>query len=483
MIQSRDDGDSAQSSSPRARGLNPGQVLAISLSTLTIVLLAIAWWVWQPATLRIAVGPPGSDDQTLVLAIAKAFEAKGGPVRLWPIATDGTLQSLNLLDNGKADLAVARGDFEMPADTASVAILRKNAVVLWSPSGQRSAKGEARARISEIKELAGRRIGVSGLGDANVALLRVILAESGVNPQKVSLVQFGMDRIADMTQDPTLDAFMMVGALDSKTIADAIAATARRRGEPKFLGIDAADAIAERHPLYEAEEIPASAFAAAPARPGEKIDTVAINHLIVAPGSLSEDTVAAFTRQLFAVRQSLAKNLPNIGKIQKPDTDKDAALPAHPGAAAYIDGTERTFLDKYSDYIWAAILLISGIGSAAAWLRHYLRRDERQLNTLHRDRLLAAIVNVREATSLEQLAAMQAAAEDILQETLICHEDGAIGDGDVSAFGLVLAQFHQAIVNRRAEISAVSGSAARAETPAPSSDGSRERIAIATARQ
>src|SRR5262249_6856431 len=297
MIEARDSSEKPQGSA--RRGLSPWQALASGLSTLTLVLLAIAWWVWQPATLRIAVGPPGSDDQTLVLAIAKALEARASPVRLAPITTDGTLQSLNLLGDGKADLAVARGDLEMPADTTSVAILRKNVVVLWS--GQRSARGEARPRITEIKELAGRRIGVAGLGDANVALLRVILAESGVNPQRVSIVQFGMDRIADMTQDSTLDAFMMVGAHDSTVIADAIAATARRRGEPKFLGIDAADAIAERHALYEAEEIAASVFAASPARPAEKIDTVAINHLIVAPGALSEDTVAAFTRQLFAV--------------------------------------------------------------------------------------------------------------------------------------------------------------------------------------
>jgi TRAP transporter TAXI family solute receptor len=464
------------------RTLSPWQALASGLSVLTLVLLAIAWWAWRPVTLRIAVGPPGSDDQTLVLAIAKALDAKASPVRLAPIATDGTLQSLNLLGDGAADLAVARGDLEMPADTTSVAILRRNLVVLWA-SGQRSAKRETRARISEIKELSGRRIGVAGLGNANVALLRVILAESGVNPSKVSVVQFGMDRIADMTQDSALDAFMMVGALDSKIVADAIAATARRRGEPKFLGIDAADVIAERHPLYEAEEIAASAFAASPARPAEKTDTVGINHLIVAPSSLSEDSVAAFTRQLFAVKPSLAKSLPNVGRIQKPDTDKDAALPAHPGAAAYIDGTERTFLDRYGDYIWAAVLLFSGLGSAAAWLRHYLRRDERRLNTQHRDLLLAAIANVREATTLEQLAAMQAAAEDILQETLACHEDGAIGDGDVTAFGLVLAQFHQAIVGRRTEICAAPASAARAETPTASNDGNRERVAIATARQ
>ena len=153
-----------------------------------------------------------------------------------------------------------------------------------------------------------------------------------------------------MTHDATIDAFMMVGPLDSKQISDAVAATARLRGEPRFLPIDVSVAIAERHPLYESGEIPGSAFGSSPARPEDKIETVAINHLIVAPAALSDDTVAAFTRQLLAVRQSLARELPGAGKIQM-DTDKDAALPAHPGAAAYIYGNERTFLDKYSDYV------------------------------------------------------------------------------------------------------------------------------------
>jgi hypothetical protein len=258
-----------------------------------------------------------------------------------------------------------------------------------------------------------------------------------------------------MTQDTTLDAFMMVGALDDKVIAETIAATTRLRGDPKFLPVDVSEAIAERHPLYESEEIPAGAFAATPQRPDDKIETIAVNHLIVALNSLSEDAVAAFTRELFAVRPSLAKDLPGASHIQKPDTDKDAALPAHPGAAAYIDGNERSFMDKYSDYIWGVVLLLSGLGSVAAWLRHYLRREERSLNALHRDRLLTAISSVRQATSVDELASMQSAADDILRETLACHEDGAIEDGDLAAFGLVLAQFHQAIVDRRAVIARI----------------------------
>jgi TRAP transporter TAXI family solute receptor len=443
---------SSGGASRRRNRFGPWLALASFLSLLTVA-LALAYWFWQPATLRIAVGPAGSDDQTLVLALAKAIEAKSDAVRLTPIETDGTLQSLNLLGGGKADLAVARGDLTMPPDANSVAILRRNFVVLWAPTGR---KGAAKSKVTDIASLSGRRIGIVGLGDANPNLLRVILAESGVNPQKVTTTQFGTDHISDMTQDAALDAFMMVGALDDKVIADTIAATTRLRGEPKFLSVDVSDAIAERHPLYESEEIPAGAFAAAPQRPDDKIETIAVNHLIVAPSSLSDDTVDAFTRDLFAVKPSLTKDLPGARHIQKPDTDKDAALPAHPGAAAYIDGNERSFMDKYSDYIWGAVLLLSGLGSVAAWLRHYLRREERSENALHRDRLLKAISSVRKATSLDDLASMQSAADDILRETLACHEDGAIEDGDLAAFGLVLAQFHQAIVDRRAVLAETS---------------------------
>jgi len=47
----------------------------------------------------------------------------------------GATESIALLAASKADLAVARGDLPLPANAESVAILRKNVVVLWSPSG------------------------------------------------------------------------------------------------------------------------------------------------------------------------------------------------------------------------------------------------------------------------------------------------------------------------------------------------------------
>src|SRR3954471_4348646 len=257
----------------------------------------------RPTTLRIAVGPPGSDDQKLVQTLAQIFARDGSHIRLSPITTEGATESIALLAAHKADLAVARGDLAMPADAESVAILRKNVVVLWAPSGL-AAKGSKKTpapKIKSIDDLAGHRVGVIGRTQANVTLLRVIVKESGVDPDKVAVTQFGTTQIAELAKDPAIDAFMAVGPLDSKITSEAIAATARARGEPKFLPIDVSEAIAQRHPLYESEEIPGSVFSSSPPRPEDKIDTVSVNHLIIAPKSLSDTTVGTFVRQLFNV--------------------------------------------------------------------------------------------------------------------------------------------------------------------------------------
>ena len=413
------------------------------------------YYVLRPTTLRIAVGPPGSEDHKLVQLMAQTFAREGSPVRLSPITTEGAQESIALFSAGKTDLAVARGDLNLPENAESVAILRKNVVVLWSAPGlPTKGKKQSAPKVKTLDALAGHRVGVIGRTEANVKLLRVILKESGIDPEKVAVSQFSTSQTAEMARDPSLDAFMAVGPLKSKITVDAIAATATARGEPKFLPIDVADAIAKKNPIYESEEIPGSIFSSSPARPEDKVDTVSINHLIIAPKSLSDTAVAAFARQLFTNRQQLAREQPTASEIEKPDTDKDAALPAHAGDAAYIDGNERTFLEKYTDYIWGVILVLSGLGSVGAWLKHYWKRDEREKYVEHRDNLLDLISRVRQAETPEELAEMQGAADVMLREALDCYDDGAIEDSDLSVIGLALEQFHHAVTDRRVVIGA-----------------------------
>jgi hypothetical protein len=169
----------------------------------------------------------------------------------------------------------------------------------------------------------------------------------------------------------------------------------------------------------------------------------------VARKGVSESTIAAFTRQLFAIRQTLKNEFPLAAKIETPDTDKDATIPVHPGAAAFVDGEEKTFLDRYSDYIWWGLMALSAMGSAGAWFAGYLKKDERDGNSSQRERLLDMLTAARHSDSAEELDQMQSEADDILRDTLRCFEHGAIEQGSLTAFNIALEQFHNAVADRK----------------------------------
>ena len=432
---------------PKRPARNSGifTMLGAALAVVLVVVGAV-YLLLQPVTLRIAVGPANSDDVKVVQALSHAFSRERGNVRLRTVVTDGASASAAALASKSVDLAVIRGDLEVPKDAASVAILRKNLVVIWVPP---PPKGKKKSKITKIQNLAGHRIGVVGRTPANVKLLQLILRQYGIDPAKVEVVQFATNEIADAVRAQKADAYMTAGPLNSKITSEALTAGLREGAEPTFLAIDAADAIAQNFPAYESTEISAGSLGGVPPRPDDDVKTISFAHHIVAQKSLSEVTAAALTRQIFAVRQSVIAEVPAAQRIEPPDTAKDADIPAHPGSAAYVDGEEKSFLDRYSDYIWWSILGLSAMGSIGAWLASYLKRDERQNNTTLRNRLLDMLTQARHTNSHDELDSMQAEADAILRDTLHCFEDGAIQEGSLTAFNIALEQFHRAVTDRK----------------------------------
>jgi TRAP transporter TAXI family solute receptor len=402
----------------------------------------------RPVPLKIAVGPPNSDDVKVVQALTQAFSQNHSYVRLRPVQTEGATESADALASGKVDLAIVRGDLDVPKNAQAVATLRKNVAVLWVPPRAKGKK--AGPKITKIAQLSGRKVGVVGRTPANVNLLKVILQQYGVDPSKVETVQFPVSEAVDAIRNQKADAYLAAGPVNSKITAEAIAASAKDGGTATFLAIDSAEAIAQNHPSYEAAEIPAGAFGGSPDRPEDEVKTISFNHHIVARKGLSDTTVAAFAHQLFAARQQLLTEFPLAAKIETPDTDKDAAIPVHPGAAAFVDGEEKTFLDRYSDYIWWTLMALSAMGSVGAWFAGYLKKDERNNNSTLRERLLDMIATARRSDSVEELDQLQTEADNILRDTLHCFEHGSIEEGALTAFNIALEQFHNAVADRKA---------------------------------
>ena len=436
--------------SPRSAKRKAMFITVAGILAVVGTLAGIYYFEMRPVILRIAVGPANSDDIKVVQALTQAFTHAHSHVRLRPMQTDGATASAQALADGKADLAIIRGDLEVPKNAQAVATLRKNVAVLWVPPAAKGKGNKAGPKITKIQQLSGHRIGVVGRTEANINLLKVILQQYGVDPTKVEMVQFPANEAAESIRNQKADAYLAAGPVNSKITADAITASTREGGTPTFLAIDSAEAIAQNHPMYESSEIPAGAFGGSPGRPDDEVKTISFAHHIVARRGLSESTVAVFTRQLFAIRQTVMAEFPLAAKIETPDTDKDAVIPVHPGAAAYVDGEEKTFLDRYSDFIWWGLMGLSAMGSAGAWFAGYLKKDERSNNSSLRQRLLDMLGAARRSDSIEELDQMQTEADGILRDTLHCFEHGAIEEGALTAFNIALEQFHNAVADRKA---------------------------------
>src|SRR2546421_53357 len=110
------------------------------------------YYMLRPTTLRIAVGPPGSEDQKLIQLMAQTFARDASAIRLAPIATPGAAESIALFTAGKADLAVARGDLNLPANAESVAILRNSKSANDARSPAATGRGEPKFLPIEVAE-------------------------------------------------------------------------------------------------------------------------------------------------------------------------------------------------------------------------------------------------------------------------------------------------------------------------------------------
>src|SRR5450631_366994 len=99
------------------------KMMFVTLAGILAVTGAVAgayYFAMRPVTLRIAVGPPSSDDVKVVQALTQAFAQTHGYVRLRPVQTEGATASALTLADGKADLAIIRGDLDVPKNAQAV---------------------------------------------------------------------------------------------------------------------------------------------------------------------------------------------------------------------------------------------------------------------------------------------------------------------------------------------------------------------------
>jgi TRAP-type uncharacterized transport system substrate-binding protein len=394
-----------------------------------------------PTLLRLAVGPIGSEDVRMAAAFVQGLAREKSSVRLKLVLTDGLAESARKLDQGAADLAIVRPDIGMPLNAQTVLITRR----FFPFFATSRATG-----IERITDLRGRRIGLVNTPAGNLDLLRSVLAYYDIALDEVTVVGLQPSDIPEAARSGRIEAMFNISALSSRALTPGVATTRTAWGaEPVFIPIREADALAARDRAIETGEIVRGAFGGDPPRPDEPLKTISITHRLVADVSVADTATAELIRQILTQRPTLTAQAPSLQGIEAPPTAKDAPLPVHRGAAAYLDGEERSFFDRYGDWFYLGVMAMSLLGSGVAAMLSSMTSARRRVAMEGLTRIMAMIAEVRELDDVARLDAIEVEADAILSRTLSDMASQMIDEAGLSAYRLAMDQLGRAVMERR----------------------------------
>src|SRR6266853_2149325 len=409
---------------------NRRQVLLFAALTL-ILTVATVWggrtWVRNSETLIFAVGDANSLDARFAAKLAAVLTNSSSRLRLKIVANADSAKALAQFDRRQADLAVLRTDAKVPPRARALAILEHDVLLLLSPPNK---------KIKSLAELKKKKIAVLADGDHNAAFVRKML-EISDNSDAASAVQLA-------PPNSPLDKLFASGGYGA-AIAIAHASTIvknksyeqyAKRGAFTLNAIDETKALARRDPAISEETLATGMLSSAPPIPDDDLTTVGLQWLLVAQSRMSSATAGELARTIYENKAELAQPDGFASRIEPADTDKDAFVVAHQGAAEYINDDTKSFMDRYSDLLYLGAAALSVIGSifAGIYTKFTLVAPEKA------GEIATAILDIGErvehADSLDQLEALQDELEAILRGAVIGLRDGTISSNGLDTFKL-----------------------------------------------
>ena len=149
------------------------------------------------------------------------------------------------------------------------------------------------------------------------------------------------------------------------------------------------------------------------------------------------------------VRRDLLAEQPIFAQITAPSTDPDAFLPLHPGAAAFYNSTQQSFMDEYGNYIYLGPMILGGIASvlAAAWKFLGIGQPETIEGPL--DTLYALARRIRSVDTEGELSEIEEEIDNILRAQRAKADSGDENAVDAATLNVVAHRLENLIHDRR----------------------------------
>ncbi len=441
-----------------------GDMLLLVLA-LVLALTGVAYvFFTSPTKLKVAVGPAGSAEERLIHAFAQQLKAQKASLRLVTVPVHDVKEAADLLDRGKAELAIVRPDVKVPENGLTLAILRDVAAIVIVPAG---------SEVKDVASLAGKRLGVVSGHEADPAFVTTILRHYDLEPPVVTLVTLHRETAAAALKESKVDALALVaaptGSLAQNTVREAAQAFG---GAISILPVENPDGITHSSPFLDTLSIPEGIWGGRPKQPAHEVKTVGVAYRLMAHAETDRSTVSTLVEYLFQMRSRLAVKTRLANFMRAPEMDSSASatsamLPNHPGAVDYFERETQSLMDRYGDWIYLAAFFGSGVISALAWFAQRMRQERHEVIDDVLDRLLDILADARRAETVEALDAFTAEVDDLFRTAVGHARSGRADSRTTSAVVLALDGARSAIDDRRRVIQAAGSDAQRRDGSGP----------------
>jgi len=429
----------------RHRWLRVGLVLSATILAVAICLLTYRS-VTAPRTLTVAVGSFDGDIARLMTGIAGRMASSNSPVRLKVVDKGTVAEASKALSSGETELAIVRGDVGDLSTARTLVQISQGVLLIVTPPG---------STIKEIADLKGKTVGVIG-GEINHSIAEILAKEYDLTRAKVQFKDLAVADVPQAVLSKQVNALVVIMPVSDKylTILRAIYPSTGKQNMG-ILPIESAGAIAAISKAYESYELPKGTIRGSPPVPDEDLTTLRVPYYLVANRKLDDDTAGAVTKAVMETRRDLMIEYPLLAQISAPSTEKDAFVPIHPGAAAYLDGSTKTFFEKYGDQFFYGSMLLGTLTSMLAGTWTFMTKGTDDPGQRPLNRLYGLAGRIRAAKDEQELADIEATVDEILKSELERYAGGETEAGEAAALSLATHRLEYIIGQRRAAFSLI----------------------------
>jgi len=397
----------------------------------------------RPVTLTVAAGSIDGEAAALMSIVASRLASDKAHIRLKVVDTGTAIAASKAFAAGEADLAVVRADVGDLSAARTVVLLTHGVVMLLVPPG---------STIKSVEDLKGKTVGVVG-AEANRRVIEVLTEAYDLAgaKAKAQFIDVAFPDVPQALHSKHISALLVVTPVTEKylsSIRNLFDKSAKR--QPGLIEIESAGAIAAIAAAYESYDLPKGTLRGSPPLPDDDLTTLRLPVYLVANKKLDDTVIGDLTKSIMDVRRDLLGAHPLLAQIAAPSTDKDAFIPIHPGAAAYYDGDQKSFFDKYGDQIFYGSMLLGSLTSIFAGAWKFMQNDEEAKSPLNV--LYALATRIRHAADEAELGAVEEEIDNILKAELAKYAKGESDASNASALSLAAHRLEHLINHRRSTL-------------------------------